>query len=494
MKSPKSHRAFCAVLAALMLLTLVPFAASAKYSEGGAKLGAAKSKSAYFEMEIPSSCSEGETLTVKTCLKNAAGFFAGTVDLFWDPDVFELTSATKGPADRASFNNEQKKGQSRCAMLFSDECKTSSMDIAVYQFKVLSGAGKSTAEFRVAVAKNDFAGVNAPSTLTKSIRIQKGATSDVMTGDVDGNGKVTAADARLVLRMAAGLLKPTDRQKKAADADADNVVRAADARKILRVAAKLDSFGKAPNTTVPTTKPTTVPTTKPTTVTTTRPTTVTTTKPASEFLTATNADFDDLGTDFDADSLLNAMSYTFFREKKVGSGYRAVTDYTAGSRSTKSNRDYLFFLTYSMIYIHYFGMPERVTYKASNDPFSDLYLSDHVYLKYPEKKLNWVLKNVLNTNEINPREFVSDLNYCAYRDGYFYFADFGYGFDSRPGGRIISKERLSDGRYSFTIGYFYYDYDLSRALSDTGTLIAGLKEIDGKRVWSIYSYKADLRL
>ena len=63
-----------------------------------------------------------------------------------------------------------------------------------------------------------------------------------MTGDVDGNNKVTAADARMVLRYSAKLENLTDNQQKVADVDNSGKVTAADARMILRVAAKLDEF------------------------------------------------------------------------------------------------------------------------------------------------------------------------------------------------------------------------------------------------------------
>lgn len=61
-------------------------------------------------------------------------------------------------------------------------------------------------------------------------------------GDVDGDGKVTAADARLVLRRAANLISFTADQDWLADVDDDGKVTAADARIILRVAAGLESF------------------------------------------------------------------------------------------------------------------------------------------------------------------------------------------------------------------------------------------------------------
>lgn len=59
-------------------------------------------------------------------------------------------------------------------------------------------------------------------------------------GDLDGDGKVTAADARLALRAAVGLEILTDEQKKAADINKDGKITAADARLVLRKAVGLD--------------------------------------------------------------------------------------------------------------------------------------------------------------------------------------------------------------------------------------------------------------
>lgn len=60
-------------------------------------------------------------------------------------------------------------------------------------------------------------------------------------GDVDGNGKVEAFDARMALRVSVGLEKDiTAEAKTAADFDKDSKVTASDARTILRVSANLE--------------------------------------------------------------------------------------------------------------------------------------------------------------------------------------------------------------------------------------------------------------
>lgn len=66
--------------------------------------------------------------------------------------------------------------------------------------------------------------------------------NEVRIGDVNFDGKVNAADARLALRVAAKLETLTSDAFIAADVSLDDKITAADARKILRVAAKLDKF------------------------------------------------------------------------------------------------------------------------------------------------------------------------------------------------------------------------------------------------------------
>ncbi len=63
-----------------------------------------------------------------------------------------------------------------------------------------------------------------------------------VTGDVDSDGMITAADARLVLRASAKMDTLTGAYFVAADVNGDGKITAADARRILLVAAGLDFF------------------------------------------------------------------------------------------------------------------------------------------------------------------------------------------------------------------------------------------------------------
>lgn len=64
-----------------------------------------------------------------------------------------------------------------------------------------------------------------------------GIERPVIKGDLNGDGKITAADARIALRIAAKLQKATAAQLKAGDINGDGKITAADARAILGMAA-----------------------------------------------------------------------------------------------------------------------------------------------------------------------------------------------------------------------------------------------------------------
>lgn len=64
--------------------------------------------------------------------------------------------------------------------------------------------------------------------------------SSALKGDVDGDGKVTAEDARKILRASAGLEQLTGQAADSADMDGDGKITAADARQALRKSAGLE--------------------------------------------------------------------------------------------------------------------------------------------------------------------------------------------------------------------------------------------------------------
>ena len=80
--------------------------------------------------------------------------------------------------------------------------------------------------------------------------------NEILKGDADLNGKITAADARMILRIAAKLVSVDSYRLTFADYNNDGNITSQDARFVLRLSANLDPY--APETTLPpetTTKP-----------------------------------------------------------------------------------------------------------------------------------------------------------------------------------------------------------------------------------------------
>ena len=85
-------------------------------------------------------------------------------------------------------------------------------------------------------------------TTTEPVEDTTDAEPEFRLGDVNFDGKITAADARLALRFSAKVQIPTAEEFIVADVITDGIIYAADARLILRVSARIASeadFGKA---------------------------------------------------------------------------------------------------------------------------------------------------------------------------------------------------------------------------------------------------------
>lgn len=106
-------------------------------------------------------------------------------------------------------------------------------------------AGSGTIEVRnkdgVLLSGDKFVGTGAIINLIAGGRVVDTLIVAVL-GDVNGDGKVLANDARLVLRHVAKLGTLTELQMLAGDTDGNKKIEATDARIILRVAAKLHKF------------------------------------------------------------------------------------------------------------------------------------------------------------------------------------------------------------------------------------------------------------
>lgn len=97
-------------------------------------------------------------------------------------------------------------------------------------------SAKETGEYSVTLTVRDSGGKIAQF-ISDAVEIE--SKTELLIGDVNLDGKVTIADARLTLRAAAGLEKLEGTSLLAADIDGNGKVNASDARMIMRIAANI---------------------------------------------------------------------------------------------------------------------------------------------------------------------------------------------------------------------------------------------------------------
>ncbi len=121
------------------------------------------------------------------------------------------------------------------------------IDLSALKVYLTSASGARTEIFDYTVSAVDPA-VKGPQTVSITYK----EYAEIFTinispyyqrGDANGDGEVTAEDARLALRASVKLYNPTgENPRNAADADRDGEITSADARLILRAAVKLESI------------------------------------------------------------------------------------------------------------------------------------------------------------------------------------------------------------------------------------------------------------
>ena len=138
-------------------------------------------------------------------------------------------------------------------------------------------------------------------------------------GDVDGSGKVTASDARIILRVAAKMDTIGDDKVIFADANRDGKITAADARTVLRMAAKLEDFVEITTSgTEPSTRPPETTTKAPETTTKTPETTTKAPEPPSSL---TAIEVHDIASKYTVEVQAQNDQYI-----STGSGFFTTTD------------------------------------------------------------------------------------------------------------------------------------------------------------------------
>ena len=112
-------------------------------------------------------------------------------------------------------------------------------------------------------------------------------------------------------------------------------------------------------------------------------------------------------------------------------------------------------------------------------------------------QVDWVAKNIFNVKSTdfnehksyyeNGEENVEFIAFYKYGDYYYSIAP-AKGFTPTYYYKVSSYNRLPDGKYEILLDRVKSEYasDLSTEKKNASKIIAGLKNIDGKRVWSYY--------
>ena len=175
------------------------------------------------------------TLVYAVYARDMSGLENGDLTVSFDASKLRMVSFDKTGNYDMIYCNE-KNGNLYISFVYNDSNKLDAVKLFVITFEKTDGADypKLTAE--------NIAGTFIRSVAQDYITEYKddNSQSGVILGDVDGDGRITAADARYALRISANLEKHDDRRFKAADVNKDGFVTSSDARTILRISAGLE--------------------------------------------------------------------------------------------------------------------------------------------------------------------------------------------------------------------------------------------------------------
>ena len=220
-----------------------------------------------------------------------------------------------------------------------------------------------------------------------------------------------------------------------------------------------------------------------------------------EFLTPTEEDLEKLGyktfgSETDRTDILTDLCFELFSTDSENPKHH-YTHFDSRDLDSRHAGYNMFFFGDCYDYTRYFGPQEEVSAAEIAEVFPD-YDGEGWVGKYREKAISWIANNVWNLpGSLDPEEVAagqneSDIISCRYQNGYYYFEVGVFGIEEYIEAKIKSYEPFGDHLYKFTVEYQFNDIGKIIPITGEGTLIAGLKQIDGKRVWSVYAYDADI--
>lgn len=148
--------------------------------------------------------------------------------------------------------------------------------------------------------------------------------------------------------------------------------------------------------------------------------------------------------------------------------------------------------------------PENVTHSEQSDP-REIYAKDFIgHTKYPVENMNWLIRNMFNVEPKDTEAYYSVTDEygtvysgCSwYVDGDYYYTYFDYvDVDPSYSCKLINKTQSETNRitaifdvYSFSIYDAWAGDDEGKKIA-TFEVTAGVKEVDGRRVWSFEKWE-----
>ena len=181
----------------------------------------------------------GETVTVPVAVSNNPGFSYLKLRFTYDSEKLLFVGAENGTVSADAFTVSE-------GALSWDTGKDAEADGTLVKL-LFSVKEDAVGAAEVALTVTDcFDYDEQPVRFTVNNGAVVIRTGRRLKGDVDGNGTVEAADARLALRASVGLesFDGDPERFRAADADGDGVIMASDARLILRAGVGLEDLTK----------------------------------------------------------------------------------------------------------------------------------------------------------------------------------------------------------------------------------------------------------
>ena len=189
---------------------------------------------------ILTEASPGAKVTVQLSITDATGLAAGDIMVKYDASVITV-GEVKGTELISGLNlivNKDVPGEIKLPMAGTKGIPSGSGALVEIELTVSKDAKVGT---ETTLSFGD-AKIYDESGAVIPINLENGVvkiTQQGIKGDVNNDGKVRSNDAMLALRIAAGLIEPSDYQKWAADMNDDGKIRSNDAMLILRKAAGL---------------------------------------------------------------------------------------------------------------------------------------------------------------------------------------------------------------------------------------------------------------